>query len=416
MASKEKDTKEPEKKEKTPFPTHLHKDIPLHNVKPGSRGLRKPTEEELRVRKIVGINAETVTDVTSTDFPGHWPNEDHAWDKTKFQNTFVIKFHHHTPLEATFSLIGIDASVANAFRRIMIAEIPSLAIETVYVYNNTSIIQDEVLSGRLGLVPFTTRNKEAVFKHLKWWKKADPLKNQEGCDMNWDYNTIILSLKIECTRNEDAASDEKDPLKKYHNAHVYAKDIKFEPFGQQLDWFSGENAIRPANPDILVAKLRPGQVLDLTMHAVKGQGKDHAKYSPVATASYRLLPTIDITKPILGKDAEKFARCFPPGVIGFEKVTAEDAKIKDSGYEGHIGEKKAVVVDAMRDTVSRECLRHEEFQGRVKLGRVRDHFIFSVESVGQWDSDELFMTSVHLLKKKCQALKANLANMNQGGK
>jgi len=69
------------------------------------------------------------------------------------------------------------------------------------------------------------------------------------------------------------------------------------------------------------------------------------------------------------------------------------------------------VRDTFRDTVSRECLRHEEFEGKVKLGRVRDHFIFSVESTGQFDSDLLFLESVRLLKAKCAKLKRSLENM-----
>jgi len=115
----------------------------------------------------------------------------------------------------------------------------------------------------------------------------------------------------------------------------------------------------------------------------------------------------------LGKDAEKFAKCFPEGVIELETVTKKESKMVGSGYEGHEGERKAVVKDAMKDTVSRECLRHEEFEGKVKLGRIRDHFIFSVESLGQWDSDEMFLEAVKTLKVKCEALKNNLANMTR---
>ena len=232
-------------------------------------------------------------------------------------------------------------------------------------------------------------------------------------------NTIVFELQIECTRNKDAARGEKDPRKKYNNAHVYARDIKFEPFGRQIDIFSGEGALRPTNPDILIAKLRPGQVLDIQMHAIKGVGSDHAKFSPVATASYRLLPTIEILKPILGADAEKFKKCFPAGVIGLDTVTREEASQKGSGYEGHEGEKKAVVLDPMKDTVSRECLRHDEFNTKgaekVRLGRVRDHFIFSVESVGQWDSDALFLESVSHLKTKCESLRRDLQNLQIKG-
>lgn len=149
----------------------------------------------------------------------------------------------------------------------------------------------------------------------------------------------------------------------------------------------------------------------MELHCIKGIGADHAKFSPVATATYRLLPTIDIIRPIVGREAEKFARCFPKGVIGFEYVTEEEAAREGSGYEGHAGKKKAVVKDAFRDTVSRECLRHEEFQGKVKLGRVRDHFIFSVESTGQFNSDYLFLESVKILRAKCTRLKRSLAHV-----
>lgn len=371
---------------------------------------QEPKRINLISVQIVGINAETVTDVSSTDFPGHYSGENHSWDRDKFRESFQVNFHHNEPFESSFSLIGIDASVANAFRRILIAEITTLAIEYCFVHNNTSIIQDEVLAQRLGLVPLKG-GKYGLLNFLKWWKK--PEENEDRYAKCFDYNTVRLSLKLECTRNERAAPGETDPLKAYHNAHVYAKDIKFEPFGRQFEFFSGKDAIVPTNPDILVAKLRPGQCIDIEMHAIKGVGSDHAKFSPVATASYRLLPTITIVKPILGKEAEKFARCFPRGVIGLETVTKKDSGKKGSGYEGHEGEKKAVVKDPMKDTVSRECLRHEEFEGKVKLGRVRDHFIFSIESVGQWDSDELFLESVKILRVKCEALKRNLANMTR---
>lgn len=269
------------------------------------------------------------------------------------------------------------------------------------------MIQDEVLSHRLGLIPFTG-SKTGIRDFLRWRRK-----NEDGTPGPvYDYNTVQLRLQVECTRNPSAAPGERDPTKLYHNAHVYARDIEFVPSGRQVDIFkSPEDVIRPVHPDILVAKLRPGQVIDLQMHMHKGIGADHAKFSPVATASYRLLPTITITRPILGQDAEKFARCFPRGVIGIERVTAEEASVPGSGYEGHEGEKKAVVVDPMKDTVSRECLRHPEFQDKVKLGRRRDHFIFSVESTGQWDSDELLLEAIKTLKKKCERLEKQVINM-----
>ncbi|KAG6138609.1 hypothetical protein E4U12_008046 [Claviceps purpurea] len=364
-----------------------------------------PSAEELERRNTVGINLETVTDVTSVDFPGHFPGEDHAFSLDRFRSGFSVRFHHNEAINASFSLMGIDASLANAFRRILIAEIPTLAIENVYIENNTSVIHDEVLAHRLGLIPFDG-GREGLHNFLKWRKKPEEGEDPyAGC---YDWNTVRLELNVTCTANPDADPDEQDPLKAFHNAHVYAKDIVFVPTGKQVDYFSGADAIRPVNPDILIAKLRPRQTIDLSMHMHKGIGADHAKFSPVATASYRLMPTIKILKPILGADAVKFANCFPKGVIGLETATAEEARQVGSEYEG---QQKAVVRDPMKDTVSRECLRHAEFEGKVKLGRVRDHFIFSIESAGQWDSDELFMESVKHMKLKCKKLEQQVINM-----
>ena len=302
----------------------------------------------------------------------------------------------------------MDASLANAFRRILISEIPTLAIENVYIENNTSVIQDEVLAHRLGLIPFNG-GREGIHNFLKWHKKPAPGEDPyAGC---FDWNTVRLELNVTCEANPDAAPGETDPLKAYHNAHVYAKDIVFAPTGKQIEHFSGDDVIRPVNPDILIAKMRPRQTINLSMHMHKGIGADHAKFSPVATASYRLMPTISILKPILGADAQKFAKCFPQGVIALEKVTSKEASAKGSQYKGHSGEVKAVVADAMKDTVSRECLRHPEFEGKVKLGRRRDHFIFSIESTGQWDSDELFLEAVKHLKTKCKKMEQQVVDM-----
>lgn len=52
-----------------------------------------------------------------------------------------------------FDIIGVDPSIPNALRRILISEVPTMAFDKVFLFNNTSIIQDEVLAHRLGLIP-----------------------------------------------------------------------------------------------------------------------------------------------------------------------------------------------------------------------------------------------------------------------
>jgi DNA-directed RNA polymerase I and III subunit RPAC1 len=139
-----------------------------------------------------------------------------------------------------------------------------------------------------------------------------------------------MKLDVECNWQEGglqrAVQGETDPDKLYTGHNVYAKDLVWEPLGKQFEMFPAGEEIRATNPDILIVKMRPGQKIQLSMHAMKGIGQDHAKFSPVATASYRLMPTIDILAPIVGADAKKFARCFPRGVIKLDTVTSQDVK------------------------------------------------------------------------------------------
>lgn len=357
----------------------------------------------------MGINAETVTNITSTDFPGHHAGEDHSWSLPKFKKNLDILIHQNEKYEATFSLVGVDAAIANAFRRILLAEVPTLAIEKVYVQNNTSVIADEVLAHRLGLVPL--KGSIEGLKWLKWFIEPNAEVGFEGMDRT-DYNTVVLNLQVKCERNPQADKNATESEEKYINSSVYSRHIKFQAEGMQTEYFADE-PIAPVSPDVLIAKLRPGQEIDIIMHAHLGKGGDHAKFSPVATATYRLLPTITITKPILGDHAKKFQKCFPPGVIDLERVTPSDAASDEPAYHGREGDEKAVVQDAMRDTVSRECLRHDEFKDKVKLGRVQDHFIFNVESTGQFPSDMLFLESVNVLKYKAKRLLRVLDEMEK---
>jgi len=176
--------------------------------------------------------------------------------------------------------------------------------------------------------------------------------------MATDRNTLVFSLKASCKHNPEALPDAIYPNDKYIGSSVYTSSMVWVPQGDQ------ETRLNPipsvVHNDILLAKLRPPQAIELEMHAIKGIGRDHAKFSPVSTASYRLLPSIEILKPIEGADADRFRNCFPKGVI---EVVGEGKS------------KKAKVVNPRKDTVSRECLRHAEFEGKVRLGRVRNHFL-----------------------------------------
>ena len=100
----------------------------------------------------------------------------------------------------------------------------------------------------------------------------------------------------------------------------------------------------------------------MELHAVKGIGREHAKFSPVATAYYRLLPHVELLRPIEGQDAKRLQKCFSPGVI-------------DLVEKAGTGKKVARVKDARYDICSRNVYRHKDLADAVKLTRSRDHFI-----------------------------------------
>ncbi len=65
---------------------------------------------------------------------------DNSWSHKKFQRDFKVAMKWVRGNDMEFDVIGIDPAIANALRRILISEIPTVAIEHVYIINNTSII------------------------------------------------------------------------------------------------------------------------------------------------------------------------------------------------------------------------------------------------------------------------------------
>lgn len=65
---------------------------------------------------------------------------------------------------------------------------------------------------------------------------------------------------------------------------------------------------------------------------------------------------------------------------------------------------KAYVKDARNDSCSRNVFRYPHLADAVALSRVRDHFVFTVESVGALEPEDIFLEAVKCLKKKCQTL------------
>jgi DNA-directed RNA polymerase I and III subunit RPAC1 len=310
--------------------------------------------------------------------------------------------------ELVFEMIGVDASFANALRRILLADVPTIAIEHVYMWNNTSIVHDEVLAHRLGLVPLNVDAR--LFDEMELGE--DPT----------DRNTIVFRLAVTCGKKKSSKKDNIDlspedsvvvnpeldeaaaaaaanrktaietPGRPY-TKHVYSSDLVWVPQGDQEEQFP--DGIKPVHDDILLAKLRPGQVIELEAHAHWGTGQNHAKYSPVATACYRLMPRIELVKPVYDELAEELVNLYEPGVFDLVKTDSSDP-----GGKGV----KARVVNPYACTMSRNFMRNPTLAESIKMSRVPNHFIFSVESVGMMSPAVLVAEALRVLQQKCLRL------------
>ena len=76
-----------------------------------------------------------------------------------------VKILKMEPQTIHFSLHNTDLTVANALRRIIIAEVPTMAIDIVEIEDNTSALHDEFLAHRCGLIPLFSLEAEQYKYH-----------------------------------------------------------------------------------------------------------------------------------------------------------------------------------------------------------------------------------------------------------
>ncbi|CAD6215541.1 GSCOCG00000350001-RA-CDS [Cotesia congregata] len=316
------------------------------------------------------------------------------WDINRFRKNFKVNIvgQSEDKRELEFDMIGCTAALINAFRRILLSEVPSMAIDKVHILMNTSLIQDEVLAHRLGLLPL--KADPSLFEYCTADERLD-----DEAEMN-DGTTLKYELKVICSKNTSADKYSRLPEDIYNNSRVKSKAIKWIPLHRQSELYpNGKELFGMLEDEILIAKMVPGQEIDAILYAVKGIGKDHAKFSPVATASYRLMPVITLKRRFFGTEADLLEKSFSKGTI--ELVKNEKR-----------GELEARLVDARYDNCSRNVFRHESLKNSVKLERIADHFIFNVESVGAVEPGVLFLQAVKVLKKKCRTFLDELDSIN----
>ena len=158
-----------------------------------------------------------------------------------------------------FVLYDTDLSIANALRRILLAEIPTLAIDLVEIENNTSVLCDEFLSHRLGLIPLTS---SAIRKFL-YTRDCTCMQNCPGC-------SVELNLNVKCTDDSTLEVTSRSLISQH--PEVYPCFQNEEDNG------------------ILIAKLRKNQEIRMKCIAKKGIAKEHAKWAPVSAVGFEYDP------------------------------------------------------------------------------------------------------------------------------
>lgn len=68
----------------------------------------------------------TISQPSSSSYPGNYPDYDDSWDLHRFKAGFKVQMVSWSEENMEFDMIGVDAAVANAFRRILLAEVSQL--------------------------------------------------------------------------------------------------------------------------------------------------------------------------------------------------------------------------------------------------------------------------------------------------
>jgi len=162
--------------------------------------------------------------------------------------SILIDVLERTDERVVIKFNNISRQYINAIRRIAISEVPTLAVDDVVILENSSVMHDEAVAHRLGLVPLRTELHRFVMP-----QECD-CQSTLGCSKC----RVLLVL--------DSEAMEK---------------TKIVTSGELL---SEDELVKPVSKDIPIVVLAPSQKLKFEAYARLGVGKDHAKWQPTSAA------------------------------------------------------------------------------------------------------------------------------------
>lgn len=248
---------------------------------------------------------------------------------------------------------GVDVPYMNALRRIVISEVPCMAVDEVVIIENSSILQDEAIAHRLGLIPLKT--------DLDSYNLPEecPCKSEFGCNL--------------CRVTFALDSEAKEGTKT-----VYSSELVSE-----------NPSIAPVSGAIPIIKLAKEQRLRLEAYARLGKGKNHAKWQPVAMCAYKYFPKIQISS----KRCDACGKCVE---ICPRKVLAKT-------------DKKVEVRDLMACTLCQDCVEAcPQKPSAIEVGWEENSFIFNLESSGAIPPERIMVEATKILDKQLSELESQI--------
>jgi len=234
----------------------------------------------------------------------------------------------------------------------------------------TSVLHDEFISHRLGLIPLTS-SKMDKFNYTR----------DCSCAFRCIHCSVEFRLSVACS---------EDQTKDVTSQYLFSNDPEVVPVLQATHTEERTDA------GILIVKLRKGQQLKLTAIAKKGVGKEHAKWSPTCGVTYQFTPDIRLNQNKLDElnDLQKL-----------EWVHSCPSKV----YKLDEDSKKVEIEDAMKCTFCNECKKKADEFGKpdlVTISTKPDRFIFTVETTGALRPEEVVLSALSVLKLKLGTLQA----------
>jgi DNA-directed RNA polymerase subunit D len=246
-----------------------------------------------------------------------------------------------------------DVTLMNALRRIALAEVPSMAIDEVVMIENSSILQDEIVSHRLGLTP------------LKTDLQSYNLPEDCQCQSEFGCPQCRVTLTL------DAESKEGTRV-------VYSGEL-----------ISDNPDIAPISDKIPLIKLAKGQKLKLEAYARLGKGQNHAKWQPTAVCAYKYFPKIEV----LSKKCEDCAKC--ADICPKKVLTVKDEKVD--------------VRDLLACNLCMDCVDACPTEPKgIKVEWEKNAFIMNIESTGVLPPERILQEATKILEKQLKEFEDQL--------